>query len=346
MNNLRKEFGSDNYSGVATEIMEYLSHINQSHCHGYGDDPITEEAIKTLKEAFGENAACFFTLNGTGTNITAIDAITHSFDAVVCAHTAHINTDECGAFEKITGSKILPIHTEDGKIKPEQIKPYLAQLGNPHRTQPKVVSISQPTELGTLYTMEEIKAITQLAHENDMLVHLDGARLSNAVAKQKTTFKGATQDLGIDIVSFGGTKNGMMIGEVIVSFNEKASQTIPFLRKQNNQLLSKMRFISAQFIPYFQKEIWKRNADKSNQMAEYFYHKIKDIQNIEVVYPVDTNALFVKLPSELIKPLQYECFFYVWNHEESVVRWMTSFDTEESDIDLFVSKIHELLENI
>ncbi|QZT37777.1 aminotransferase class V-fold PLP-dependent enzyme [Halosquirtibacter xylanolyticus] len=346
MYDLKKEFGSDNYSSVSPEILEFIQTINFGHCHGYGDDPITNEAITIIKSEFGNKAECFFTLNGTGTNITAINALTRPYEAIVCAETAHINTDECGALEKVTGNKILPIKPSNGKITPEQITPFLAQIGDEHSVQPKVISITQPTEVGTIYSKEEIQSLATLAHQNNMILHMDGARLSNAVAKMDISFKEATYDLGVDIISFGGTKNGMMIGEVIISFLDQANKAIPFLRKQNNQLLSKMRYLSGQFIPYFQQNIWKINAEKANFTATYFYNQVKNIPYIQVLYPVDTNALFVRIPKEMIKPLQKVNFFYARDPRDTVVRWMTTFDTTTAEIDNFVSELKIIAQSL
>lgn len=346
MHTLKKDFGSDNQAGISSEILDFLSKINTNHCHGYGDDPITEKAITLLKSSFGDNAECFFTLNGTGTNTTALNAITRSYHSILCAETAHINTDECGALEKITGNKIIPIPSVNGKISTSQVETYLTSIGNPHKVQPKVISISQPTELGTLYQKEEIEALAKLAHQHNMYLHIDGARLSNAAVALNLSFKELTADCGVDIVSFGGTKNGMMIGEVIISFIQEANEELPYLRKQNNQLLSKMRFISGPFIPFLEQNLWYRNARKANQMAQYLYSKIKDHPQINVIYPVDTNALFVKLPPEIVAPLQEAFFFYPWNIKENTYRWMTCFDTTEKDIDLFYAKIEELSKKI
>lgn len=346
MHTIKKDFGSDNQAGISPEILDFLSQINYNHCHGYGEDPITKKAIELLKSAFGEKAECFFTLNGTGTNTTALNAITRPYHSIICAETAHINTDECGALEKVAGNKIIPIPTTNGKITPSQINNYLSSLGNPHKVQPKVISISQPTELGTLYQKEEIETLATLAHQNNLYLHMDGARLSNAAVSLNLSFKELTMDCGVDIISFGGTKNGMMIGEVIISYIQEANKELPFLRKQNNQLLSKMRFISGPFIPFLEQKLWYRNALQSNKMAQYLYEKIKYHPQIDVIYPVDSNALFVKLPQEIATPLQEAFFFYPWNIKESIYRWMTCFDTTKEDVDLFYSKIEELSKKI
>ena len=267
----------------------------------------------------------FFAFNGTGCNTLCIDAMTRSHHAVVCAETAHINVDECGAPSRIVGCRLLTVPTPDGKLTPELVKTQLHGFGFEHHSQPKVISITQPTELGTLYTIDEIKALVALAHEHDMYVHVDGARLGNAAVALNCTFREMTTDLGVDAVSFGGTKNGLMMGEAVVLLNPALADGFKYRRKQAMQLCSKMRFIAAQFDAYFENDLWRRNAEHSNWMAQLLYKEVKDIPGVKVMYPVQTNGVFAKLPRKVWKELQNHYFFYDWDEDADVVRLRESW---------------------
>jgi threonine aldolase len=269
--------------------------------------------------------------------------LTHSFDSVICAETAHIQTDECGAPEKFTGCKLLPVETIKGKITPQGIRRYLHGFDFEHHSQPKIVSISQATELGTVYSLEEIREITSLAHEFGLFVHMDGARLANAAVALGLSFREFTVDAGVDVLSFGGTKNGMMMGEAVLFFNPALTKNTKYIRKQSMQLFSKMRFVSAQFIAYFSNELWKRNADHSNRMARLLAEEVRKIPAIKLTQDVEANGVFAIVPPEIIPQLQEKYFFYVWDEHQSEVRWMTSFDTEEEDIHNFVALIKSLV---
>ena len=270
--------------------------------------------------------------------------MTNSHEAVVCAETAHINVDECGAPQRIVGCRLLTVDTPDGKLTPALIKTRLHGFGFEHHSQPKVISITQPTELGTLYTLDEIKAIVGLAREYNMYVHIDGARLGNAAVALGCTFKEMTTDLGVDAVSFGGTKNGLMMGEAVVLLNPSICPDFKYRRKQAMQLCSKMRFIAAQFDAYFENDLWRRNAEHSNHMAQLLYNAVKDIPGVKVVYPVQANGVFAQLPRKVWKELQNRYFFYDWDEDADVVRWMCAFDTTEEDIEKFVGVLKELMD--
>lgn len=339
---LGKNFASDNNAGVHEKIITALEEANSGHAIGYGDDPYTKRAISIFKSLLSEEVDIYFVYGGTGANVAGLSAVLNPYQSIVCSETAHINVDECGAPEKYTGSKIVTLETEEGKITPEQIEPLLHTKGFEHHSQPKVISISQCTELGTVYSCEELKKLANFAHKNDMLVHLDGARISNAVVALNCSFKEMLIDTGIDIISFGGTKNGMMLGEAVIFTNPSLSKDMKYIRKQSMQLYSKMRFISTQFIAYFKEDIWQINAKHANSMAKKLESKLKNIKEIEIVYPVETNAVFAKIPSTWIEQLQSKYFFYIWDNEESIVRWMCSFDTTEEDIDRFVGSIDEI----
>ena len=340
---MKRGFASDNNSGIHPEILNAIYTANEGHAVGYGGDKITEMAIQRFKQEFGEGIDVYFVFNGTGANVLSLSTLSQSFHSVICAETAHIQTDECGAPEKFTGSKLLPVETIKGKITPDGIRKYLHGFGFEHHSQAKIISISQVTELGTVYSLEEIKAITSLAHEYGLFVHMDGARLANAAVALDLPFRAFTVDAGIDVLSFGGTKNGMMLGEAVVFFNPALSKDTKYIRKQSMQLFSKMRFVSAQFLAYFNNELWKKNATHSNKMAKLLEQEVKEIPAIQLTQEVDANGVFAIVPPAIIPLLQEKYFFYLWDEHRSEVRWMTSFDTEEEDIINFVTLIKSLV---
>jgi len=339
----KRGFASDNNSGVHPAIMQAMNEVNDGHMTGYGNDPVSRKAINLFKREFGDDTDVYFAFNGTGANVISIASLTNSFNAVLCAETAHIQVDECGAPEKLTGCKLIPVKTREGKIYPDEIKKHLHGFGFEHHAQPGIISISQVTELGTLYTIDEIKAITKLAHEHGLFVHMDGARLANAAAALNLPFKALTRDAGIDVLSFGGTKNGMMIGEAVVFFNPAQARFTKYIRKQSMQLYSKMRFISAQFLAYFENDLWKANALHANKMASLLEREVSKIPGISLTQKTQANGVFAIIPADIISKLQEQYFFYVWDESRSEVRWMTSFDTTEEDIFGFVKALKDLL---
>lgn len=336
-------FASDNNSGVHPEILQALQNVNHGHTIGYGDDVYTRQAIKHMQKEFGEEADIYFVFTGTAANVLGLKAVTKTYHSIICAETAHINEDECGAPEKFTGCKVLTVETPDGKLTPELINKHLYGFDFEHHSQPKVVSITQATEMGTVYQLEEIKAITDFVHEHGLLVHMDGARMANAAITLGCSFKEMTADAGIDLLSFGGTKNGMMFGEAVVFFNKKLAPDFKYYRKQGMQLASKMRYIGAQFSAYFEKDLWRKSAEHSNRMARLLYLKIKDIPEVIVTQPVEANGVFAIVPKKVIPKLKESFYFYMWNEATSEVRWMCSFDTTEEDIETFVSILKSLL---
>ncbi len=340
---MKRGFASDNNSGIHPEILSAISEANLGHAVGYGGDPLTAMAISRFKQEFGEQTDVYFVFNGTGANVLSLSTLTRSFHSVICADTAHIQTDECGAPEKFTGSKLLPVKTIKGKITPEEISKYLHGFDFEHHSQPGIISISQVTEMGTVYSVDEIKAITALAHQFGLFVHMDGARIANAAVALDLPFKTFTVDAGIDVLSFGGTKNGMMMGEAVLFFNPELSKQTKYIRKQSMQLFSKMRFVSAQFLAYFNNDLWKRNATHANQMAKLLEEQVKQIPAIQLTQEVDANGIFAIVPGEIIPRLQEKYFFYIWDEHCSEVRWMTSFDTQEEDIINFAELIKSLV---
>ena len=340
---MRKGFASDNNSGVHPSIISAMMKANQGHVKGYGDDPHTLKAREIFRDTFGGDTEVFFVFNGTGANVLGLSSVTRSYQSIICAETAHIEEDECGAPEKFTGCKLLPVKPEYGKLTPEVVEHHLKGFDFEHHSQPRVISISQVTEMGTVYQPKEIRALADLAHKNNMLLHMDGARIANAAVSLNMGFKAFTKDCGVDILSFGGTKNGMMMGEAVLFFNPELAAETKFLRKQSMQLYSKMRYVGAQFIAYFEDDLWKETATHSNNMARFMKEEIEKIPEIRITHPVEANGVFAVVPKEIIEPLQEHFFFYVWNEKESEVRWMTTFDTTETEIKEFVMLIKTLL---
>lgn len=339
----RRSFASDNNAGVHPEIVEAIRAVNEGHVVAYGDDDVTARAVKLFKKHFGRDVEVFFVFGGTGANVLGLKAITRPFNAVVCAETAHINVDECGAPEKFTGCKLIALQTPDGKLRVEQLEPLVHVFGNEHHVQPRVVSISQATEMGTVYTKPELKAIANFAHANNMLLHVDGARLANAAASLDASLKSITADCGVDVLSFGGTKNGMIYGEAVVFVDPKLAQDFKFIRKQGMHLPSKMRFISAQFETLLSGDLWRRSAAHANRMARLLATELEKVPQISLTQAVDANGVFAIIPKQFIPQLQKKYFFYVWNEAISEVRLMCSFDTTEDDIHHFVEVVRRVV---
>ncbi len=340
----RKGFASDNWSGVSPEVMQALAEVNTGHHPAYGEnDPLLEQAQQKFREVFGPETQVFFVYNGTGANVLSVQQLLRSWEAVVTPHSAHLNEDEAGAPEKFTGGKLLTVECDDGKIKPEQIIPFLSSFGFQHHVQARMISISQATELGSLYSLEEIKALAEYAHKNDMFLHMDGARMANAAVALGCSFREMTTACGVDVLSFGGTKNGLMFGEAVVFMNKKLAEGFEYNRKQGMQLASKMRFITAQFLAYFENDLWKRNAENANHMAKLLEEKLTEIPGISLSRPVEANGVFAVMPADLIPKLQQHYFFHVWNEAQNEVRLMCSFDTTMDDVEKFVEAARTLL---
>lgn len=334
-----KSFASDNYSGVHPEVLDAIVRANRGHVGAYGNDPYTQSAIAKFREQLGPDIDVFFVFNGTGANVTGLKAVTRSYHSIISSSLAHLHVDECGAPEQVIGCKVLTVETEDGKITPAGVKQHLYGFGDQHHSQPRVICITQSTEIGTVYRPEEIKALADLAHAHGMYLHMDGTRLANAAAFLDVPLRALTTDAGVDILSFGGTKNGMMIGEAVIFFNKELAHDFTFIRKQSMQLGSKMRFIAAQFEALLSNDLLLRNARHANRMAQLLAEGIRDIPNVQITNQVEANAVFASVPRETIPLLQEKHFFYVWSEEKSQVRWMASFDTTEEDIAQFVAQI-------
>ncbi|MCZ4099221.1 low specificity L-threonine aldolase [Streptomyces sp. SID13666] len=332
-------FASDNYAGVHPEVLTALALANGGHQVAYGEDDYTAHLQDIFRGHFGPRAEVFPVFNGTGANVTALQSVTERWGAVICAESAHINVDECGAPERVGGLKLLTVPTPDGKLTPELIDLQAFGFEDEHRAQPQVVSITQTTELGTCYTPDEIRAICDHAHQHGMAVHLDGARISNAAATLGVPLAAFTTDAGVDILSFGGTKNGLLMGECIVVLTPERVRAMKHLRKLSMQLASKMRFVSVQFEALLAGDLWLRGARHANAMAQRLEAAVRGVDGVTIVRPVQSNAVFAILPREVSERLQKRYRFYFWNENTGEVRWMCSFDTTEDDVDSFAAAI-------
>ena len=336
-----RSFASDNNAGVHPEVLAAITSANEGHVVGYGDDPYTESAKKKFEEHFGTGIEVYFTFNGTGANVLGLQALTRPYNAILCSDYAHICVDECGAPEKHTGCKLISLPHQDGKITVDAVKHAYHGIGDQHHVQAKVVSITQSTEMGTVYTPEEIQALARFAHERDMFLHMDGARIANAAASMRQTLRQATRDLGVDVLSFGGTKNGMMGGEAVVFFDKALSADFLYLRKQGMQLASKMRFIAIQFEALLTNDLWRRSAEHANQMARVLEVEVRKIPQVRIAWPVEANGVFAQIPSYAVEKIKERYFFYPWVEEQCIVRWMCSFDTTEKDVKDFAQVVAE-----
>lgn len=336
-----RSFASDNNAGVHPKVLRELAAVNQGHVVGYGDDPYTAAAVLKFKKQFGNDIEVFFVFNGTGANCLALKALTNSYEAVICPEGAHINVDECGAPEKFTGCKLIPLATPDGKLTVEIVERAYHGVGVEHHVQPRVISITQATEVGTVYKPDEIRALANFAHKRSMFFHMDGARIANAAASRGSSLRECTRDLGVDVLSFGATKNGGMGAEAVIFFERKLAANFKFYRKQGMQLASKMRFLAAQFEALFKDDLWLRNARHSNRMAQMLRWEVSKIPGVKIVYEVEANGVFAKIPRRAIAKLQKRYFFYVWDEAQSIVRWMCSWDTMEKDVRQFVESVRQ-----
>lgn len=336
-------FASDNYSGVHPEVLAALAEANGGHQVAYGEDQYTQELERVIAGHFGDGATIFPVFNGTSANVIALQSLLPRWGAVVCAASAHINVDENGAPERVGGMKLLPVPTPDGKLTPELIDLEAWGWGDEHRAQPLAVSITQSTELGTLYTLEELRAITKHAHGLGMRVHMDGARIANAAAALGVGLGEMTTGTGIDILSLGGTKNGIMSGEGIVALSEGPAESMKYLRKMNMQLGSKMRFISAQLLALYGTDLWLRSASHSNAMAAKLSAAVQETDGVDLVYPTQSNGVFASLSNAVADKLRERFRFYDWDRNAGQVRWMCSFDTTEDDVDSFIAALKEEL---
>jgi len=332
-------FGSDNHAGVHPDVLAAIVEANAGYATAYGDDPVTARATALFRQHFGDHVEVFPVFNGTGANVVSLGAMLRPYEAVVCAATAHINVDECGAPEKLLGSKLVDVATPDGKLTPEIAAAAVWGRGDQHHVQAKVVTVTQSSELGTVYSLDELRALGEWAHSEDLLLHVDGARYCNAAATLDVGLGELAAAAGVDVLSFGATKNGAMGAEAVVVLRPGLSDALPFIRKQSMQLASKMRFVSAQFVALLEDDLWLRNARHANAMAQRLAAGVAGAPGVEVSYDVQANAVFAVLDRAHIDALQSRHTFYVWDEAADQVRWMTSWSTTEADVDAFVADI-------
>jgi threonine aldolase len=335
-------FASDNYAGALPEVLDAIAAASSGHAPAYGSDDWTARVEARFREEFGGDARTYLVFNGTGANVVGLRAITQPWDAVVCAETAHLNVDEGGAPERVGGLKLLTVATPDGKLTPELVAPRLTRFGDEHAVQPRVISITESTELGTVYTAAEIQALADLAHDQGMLLHVDGSRLSNAAAALDVPLRALTTDVGVDALSFGGTKNGLVLGEAIVLLGPGLGEGIEYLRKQSMQLASKMRFLAAQFEALLDGERWRRTAAHANAMASRLADAVAGVDGVRITQRVDANAVFAVLPPGAAEKLQERWRFYVWDESTGEVRWMCSWDTTPEEVDAFAADVTQV----
>ncbi|MGW5355523.1 threonine aldolase family protein [Streptomyces sp. NPDC004031] len=336
-------FASDNYAGVHPEVLAALALANGGHQVAYGEDAYTAALQDVFRRHFGPAAEVFPVFNGTGANVTGLQAVTDRWGAVICAESAHIHVDECGAPERVGGLKLLTVSTPDGKLTPELIDRQAYGFDDEHRARPQVVSIAQTTELGTCYTPQEVAAICDHAHQLGLAVHMDGARLANAAATLKVPLARFTSEAGVDILSFGGTKNGLLFGECVVVLDPDRVRGLRYLRKLSMQLASKMRFVSVQFEALLAGDLWLRSAGHANAMARRLEAAVRGVEGVRVTRAVQSNAVFAVLPREVSERLQKRFRFYFWDESTGEVRWMCAFDTTEADVDGFAAAVAEEL---
>jgi threonine aldolase len=339
----KRTFASDNYAGVHPAILEALTRANEGHAPSYGSDKYTERAIAQFRTLFGSDAEVFFVYNGTGANVSGLSAITRPFHAILCAELAHINVDESTAPEHFTGCKLFPIPTDDGKLYPHQIEERIQRIGDQHHPQARVISISQCTEYGTVYTVEEVRAIAATARRHNLLLHMDGSRISNAAVALGAPFRAFTRDAGVDVLSFGGTKNGLMFGEAVLFFDRDRASDFRFVRKQAMQLHSKMRFIGAQFERLLADDLWATNAGHANDMARQLAHRIAKIKGLTITRKVEANSIFVIMPPAVAAKVQEDYFFYPWIERINEYRLMCAFDTTLEDVEEFVARLESAM---
>lgn len=334
-----RHFASDNWTPAHPAVLAALAAANDGPAQAYGYDPWTEAAVARFRALLGDDTAVFPVFNGTAANVLCLEALLRTHEAVICADTAHIATDECGAPERHLGSKLLTVAAPDGKLTPELAATRLRGLGDEHHAQPRVVSITQSTELGTVYSPAEVRALADWAHANGLALHMDGARIANAAASLGLGLRAATRDLGIDALSFGGTKNGAVGAEAVVLFRSELAELLLFRRKQGMQLASKLRYASAQLSALLDGDLWLENARHANAMAARLAAGVAGVPGVDLAQPVQANAIFVRLPLAAIPRLQQHAFFYVFDEPTGLCRWMTAWDTSEADVDSFAAAV-------
>ena len=343
---MKRGFGSDNHSATHPRILEALMQVQSGHVPSYGTDQYSDIAIKLFREKFGNAAEVYFVFNGTAANVLSLKTLAKSYHSVICSDVSHLNVDECASPEVLAHCKLWTLPTTDGKLKLDTLKQSIIRKGDQHFSQMKIVSLTQPTEYGTVYSISEMQEIVNWAHDEGLKVHIDGARLANAAVQLKVSFKQLITDLKIDAVSFGGTKNGLMFGEAVILFDPSLKEDIKYYRKQLGQLPSKTRMIAAQFAAYLKDDLWKEIASHSLEMAQLLYENILNNPHVQITQKPQSNVVFAIIPKDWLKKLRDEHFFYVWNEKTNECRWMTSWDTQKEDVLNFAKKLKELSDEI
>ncbi len=339
----RRGFASDNNATVHPDVLAAIARVNDGHLIGYGHDDYSQRVQQLIADQFAPNAKAFLVWGGTGANVLCLRAACRPWEAVICAQTSHLNVDECGAPEAIAGVKLLTVATDDGKLTPELVESRIVGVGDEHAVQARMVSVSECSELGTVYTETELRALAELAHERGMLLHLDGARLTNAAAALETPLRAITGDVGVDLVSFGGTKAGLLGAEAVVFLEPRLAENFEYLRKQSMQLASKMRFLAAQFEALLTDELWRTLASHANSMALMLADGVRAVEGVKITQPVDANSVFARIPASATPTLQDRFPFYVWDARAGEVRWMCSWDTTEDDVEQFTGAVRATL---
>jgi threonine aldolase len=339
---VRRHFASDNWAGAHPEVLAAIAAASTGHAPSYGEDAITQHAVSRIQALFGAPVSVFIVFNGTAANVLGLASALKPYQAVICAESAHLNVDECGAYEHLAGGKLLTIATNDGKLTPELVAPRIAGVGVVHSVQAAAISIAQSTECGTVYSTDEVAALSRVARANGLLLHVDGARLANAAVTLGVAPGAFTTGAGVDILSFGGTKNGLLGAEAVIFADPARAADFGFVRKQGMQLASKMRFIAAQFDALLTDNLWLRSAEHANRMAQRLYDRVRRVPGVAVTQRVEANAVFARIPRAAIAPLQERFSFYVWNERTAEVRWMTSFDTTTKYVDDFAAAIVDI----
>ncbi len=337
-------FASDNTSGVLPEVLAAISDVNSGPAIGYGDDPYTQKLRQQMDELFNREVTTLLAYGGTGANVVGLQAMLKPWEAVICTKSSHINIDECAAPEKFLSAKLIDLESEDAKIKPEMLQKEIEVLGIVHHAQPGAISLTQSTEYGTLYSIDELKELIDICRRSGLRVHMDGARIANATAALGLSVAEFTCDLGVDILSFGGTKNGMAYGEAIIVFNEELATAAEYIQKQSAQLPSKMRYISAQFSAMLENDLWLKHALHANRMAAQLSDGIQKISGLELTQKTEVNAVFLKIPAKVKELLQDWSYFYDWE-QENEIRLMASFETTAEDVDKMLEGIRWAMED-
>lgn len=339
----RRHFASDNWAGAHPQVVAAIAAANHGHAASYGEDAVTARAVERVQALWGAPVSVFFVFNGTAANVLGLASALKPYQAVICSETAHLNVDECGAYERLAGGKLLTVSSPDGKLTPALVESRMSNVGVVHSSQPAAISITQATEYGTVYTVEEVAALSRCAREHGLLLHMDGARLANAAAALALPPGAFTTGAGVDILTLGGTKNGLVGGEAVIFADPGRAADFGFVRKQGMQLPSKMRFVAAQFDALLTDDLWLRSASHANRMAQRLHQLVHRVPGVEVTQRVQANAVFARIPVDAIVPLQERFSFLVWNERTAEVRWMTAFDTTPEDVDEFADAIaHEV----